>query len=73
LQGLLAQYLTDLRTLQANYHSLRLSIAQSTDKVQIVEPAQVSAGGTQPPFTATVTLLFDESLLNGGGGSTSDE
>jgi polysaccharide biosynthesis transport protein len=41
LQGLLAQYQSDLRTLQANYHSLRLSIAQSTDKVKIVEPAQV--------------------------------
>jgi capsular polysaccharide biosynthesis protein len=70
LQGLLAQYLTDLRTLQANYHSLRLSIAQSTDKVQIVEPAQVPPGRIKPPFTATVTLLFDQSLLTGGGSST---
>jgi capsular polysaccharide biosynthesis protein len=71
LQGLLAQYLTDLRTLQANYHSLRLSVAQSTDKVQIVEPAQVPPGRINPPFTATVTLLFDESLLTGGGASSS--
>jgi polysaccharide biosynthesis transport protein len=71
LQGLLAQYQSDLRTLQANYHSLRLSIAQSSDKVKIVEPAQVPSGRTQPPFTATVTLLFDESLLTGGGGSSS--
>jgi polysaccharide biosynthesis transport protein len=71
LQGLLAQNQSDLRTLQANYHSLRLSIAQSSDKVQIVEPAQVPSGRTQPPFTATVTLLFDESLVTGGSGSSS--
>jgi polysaccharide biosynthesis transport protein len=70
VQGLLTQYLADLRTLQANYHSFKLSITQYSDKVHIVEPAQIPPSQTKSPYTATVTLLFDESLLTGGSGST---
>ena len=60
LQELLADDRSTNRTLQQEYQSLQLLVAQAKDKVTIVEAPRVEPSGTPDSYTASVTLLVDQ-------------
>lgn len=65
-ESLLEGYRGDYRALQQSYQSLQLAVNQLTDKIHVVESAQLQTMGTQTrPAVATVTLLVEQSLITG--------
>jgi succinoglycan biosynthesis transport protein ExoP len=70
LTGNLTQFQSDKRTLQQNFQSMQFTTAQLTDKVHIVETAQLLSQTPNSPADAKVTLLIDQSLVSGQNGYT---
>jgi succinoglycan biosynthesis transport protein ExoP len=70
LTGNLSQFQNDNRTLQQNYQSMQFTTAQLTDKVHIVETAQLLSQLPESASEAKVTLLIDQSLVSGQNGYT---
>ncbi len=68
LTGNLTQFQNDNRTLQQNYQSMQFTTAQLTDKVHIVEAAQLLSQTPNSAGEAKVTLLIDQSLVSGQNG-----
>jgi capsular exopolysaccharide synthesis family protein len=64
-ESVLTEYRTDLRTIQQNYEDLRLAAAQAVDNVSIVEAAQMPENATQSYYTATVTLMVNQTQSGG--------
>ena len=65
-KSLLQGYRDDYRALQQGYQSLQLTVNQLTDKIHIVEAAQVRpAGDLEKNSIATSTLLVEQSLITG--------
>jgi len=68
-QSLLDGYRGDYRALQQSFQTLQLTVEQLTDKVHIVEAAQVpQVADPKKPPVATLTLLVDQSLMTGSSG-----
>jgi succinoglycan biosynthesis transport protein ExoP len=65
LTGNLTQLQNDHRTLQQNFQSMQFTTAQLTDKVHIVETAQLLSQNPNLISEAKVTLLIDQSLVSG--------
>ena len=63
LENLLQDDRTSYRDLQKDYQSLQISVAQLSDTVRVYEAARASDGAGSN--LATVTLLYDQSLLAG--------
>jgi capsular polysaccharide biosynthesis protein len=68
LTGNLTQFQNDKRTLQQNLQSMQFTTAQLTDKVHIVETAQLLSQTPNSISEAKVTLLIDQSLVSGQNG-----
>jgi len=65
-ESLLDGYRGDYRALQQSFQTLQLTVEQLTDKVRVVEAAQVPrVVDPKKPPVATVTLLVDQSLITG--------
>lgn len=69
LEALLQEYRTDLRSLQQSYQAMQLVVGQLARGVQVMDSAHLVAGASQPPYTATTTLLIDQSALAGVAGT----
>jgi len=70
LTNQLDKYRNDYRTLQQDYQSLQTNVTQLTDKVHIVDTAQLTGKPGQVPPVASVTLLVSQDLITSGSGST---
>lgn len=66
LQSLFDGYRSDYRSLQQSYQTLQLTVAELTDKIHVVEPAQMSVKTYPTVSVATTTILVDQSLITGG-------
>jgi polysaccharide biosynthesis transport protein len=65
-ESLLDGYRGDYRALQQSFQTLQLTVEQLTDKVHVVEAAQIPrVADPKKPNAATVTLLVDQSLITG--------
>ena len=64
--SLLDGYRGDYRALQQSFQTLQLTVEQLTDKVHVVEAAQIPrVANPKKPDAATATLLVDQSLITG--------
>jgi capsular exopolysaccharide synthesis family protein len=56
--------------LQQNAQALELSITQDTNKIHVVEPAQIENPGGYPPYTAVLLLFIDQDFISTNIAST---
>ena len=67
LDRLLVEYRSDYKTLQQEYESLRLTVAQSTDNVNFAEAAQAPTRPVWPNVLLNTVLATMVGLLAGAG------
>lgn len=65
-ESLLGEYRSESRELQQDYQTLQLTVAQLADSVNVVEAAQVPESQVLSPYTATVSLLVDQTPAREG-------
>jgi capsular exopolysaccharide synthesis family protein len=68
LNMLISENRTAHQTLQASLRELQFSLEQTLNEVNVVETAHLLETLITPPYTATLTVLYDEQLFSGGGG-----
>ena len=56
--------------LQQNSQTLETSITQFTNKIHVVQAAQLDGSATNPPYTAILLMYFDQDILTGNVEST---
>jgi capsular exopolysaccharide synthesis family protein len=66
LNDLLTNYHSDFQSLQQSYKNLQINLTDITNKIHIVESAHLSDNSANSNNLASVTLLLDQSLINGG-------
>ena len=69
LENRLSEYRSDYRALQQDYQTLQVTVTHLMDSIKVVEAAQEPEAMVQYPYTATVTLLVDQSAGTGAGDS----
>lgn len=74
LDLLLSENRDNYRTQQENAQDIQLTVAQLADLSHIVDPAKITTASTlTPPFSAKLSMFFDQEAITGGGGFTNPQ
>ncbi|GAP11680.1 capsular exopolysaccharide family [Bellilinea caldifistulae] len=68
LNMLISENRAAYQSIQSSLKDLQFSLEQVLNEVDLVESAQLLDSLNTPPYTAVLTVLYDEQLFSGGGG-----
>jgi capsular exopolysaccharide synthesis family protein len=72
LESLLSLNNNSYMILQQNAQSFELMKSESSNKVNMVEPAFIESTGTQPPYIASSVVFFDLDIITGNADPTTN-